>query len=294
MLSLAITNGVNIVEAYSNSPPWWMTKNRATAGGDKGGEDNLLPESYGQFALYLATVVSEAKTRWDINFTYVAPFNKPMSNVSVMETAGKVNTHGYDGQEVYRGVDRAALKKLAANSNLGRWDSKYGDDDGSGLTLAQSITLDINELGVSAFVYGQVLNSGGLGLIQCNLWDNWIGAANPKYYVMAHYSHHIRRGMNIHATDDPDTVAAFDAENSVLVIVRVTPGEAETKQIVINDFMAGGESAVDRWPTRIDTWTTHTKSKGSFYVESGMQDPSLKFNVDFPAESVMTLEVHWG
>ncbi|KAG7378366.1 hypothetical protein PHYBOEH_000388 [Phytophthora boehmeriae] len=354
MLSLPTANGVDIIEAYSNSPPWWMTKNRASAGGDKGGDDNLLPENYDRFALYLATVVREAKTRWDINFSYVAPFNEPTStkwefpgtqegchfsiaaqsevskrlrahldklelqsvavsvsdessptaalstltdltaNVSVMEAVGKTNTHGYDGQEVYRGEDRAALKKLAADSNLNRWVSEYGDDDGSGLTLAESITLDINELGVSAFVYAQMLNSGSRGLIQSNLWDHWMGEANPKYYVMAHYSRHIRRGMGIHATDDPGTVAAFDAENSVLVIVRVTLGEAETKQIVIEDFMLGRESAFDRWPSRIDTWTTKAKSTDSFYVESGIQDPSLEFNVDFPAESVMTLEVHWG
>ncbi|KAG7385142.1 hypothetical protein PHYPSEUDO_001855 [Phytophthora pseudosyringae] len=263
ILSLAVGLGVNVLEAYANSPPWWMTKDRATAGGDKGSEENLLASTIDQFALYLATVVSETKTRWGVAFNYVEPFNEPMSsswefpgsqegyhfqletqnevvkrlrshldtfklqpvNVSVSDeisptqalapltgmtengtvlwAVGKLNTHG---TAAVRGLDRAALKKMARDTNLKVWDSNYSDDDDSGLALAQPISQDINEMGVSAFVYGQVLNSGGSGLIQSNLWVNWMGEANRKFYVMAHYSRHIRPGMEIFSTNDPNTV----------------------------------------------------------------------------------------
>ncbi|KAG6974828.1 hypothetical protein JG688_00002866 [Phytophthora aleatoria] len=313
MLSLAVGLGVNILEAYSNSPPWWMTKNRATAGGDKGGEDNLMTSNIDQFALYLATVVSETQARWGVNFNYIEPFNEPMStewefpgtqegchfevatqsevvkrlrshldklklqsvnvsvsdensptqalttltdmmkNTAVLGAVGKVNTHGNDGVAAYRGPDRAALKKLASDSSLKLWDSNYIDDDASGLTLAQSISQDINEMGVSAFVYDQVLNSGGLGLIQANLWVNWMGEANLKYYVMAHYSRHIRPGMEMIGTDDVNTVAAYDSTNFVLAIVRVNPGAEETKQMNLQDFMTALPNSVDKLPTRIDS-----------------------------------------
>ncbi|POM59865.1 hypothetical protein PHPALM_31344 [Phytophthora palmivora] len=353
MLSLATGFGVNILEAYSSSPPWWMTKNRATTGGDKGAEDNLMISSIDQFALYLATVVNEAKTRWGVTFNYVEPFNEPMSttwefpgtqegchfeaatqnevvkrlrfhldqlkmqdvsvsvsdenspmqaltsltsmseNATVMEAVGKVNTHGNDDTAAYRGPDRVALRKLVSGLSLKLWDSNYVDDDATGLTLAQSISLDINEMGVSAFIYGQVLNSGALGLIQCNPWDNWMGEANHKYYVMAHYSRHIRHGMTIHTSDDANIVVAFDADNYVLVIVRVNSGAAETKKINIEQFMPRRDQATDNWPSRIDTWTTEMNSTDSLYVESGVHTPSLEFKIEFPAASVTTMEVHW-
>ncbi|OWZ20900.1 hypothetical protein PHMEG_0004628 [Phytophthora megakarya] len=354
MLSLASGLGVNVLEAYSNSPPWWMTKNRATAGGDKGTEDNLVASYIDQFALYLATVVSEAKTRWGINFNYIEPFNEPTSstwefpatqegchfeiatqnevvnrlrfhldqlklqnvnvsvsdensptqalasltsmskNATVMKTVGKVNTHGNDGTAAYRGSDRVALRKLVRSSSLKLWDSNYGDDDATGLTLAQSISLDMNEMGVSAFIYDQVLNSGVLGLIQCNPWVNWMGEANPKYYVMAHYSRHIRPGMEILGTDDINTVAAYDSTNYVLAIVRVNPGAEETKQMNIQDFMTSLPYRVDKLPTRINTWTTQTNSTNSYYVDSGIRDPAPVFDVVFPAASIITFEVIWS
>ncbi|ETK79740.1 hypothetical protein F441_14675 [Phytophthora nicotianae CJ01A1] len=353
MLSLAVGLGVNILEAYSSSPPWWMTKNRATAGGDKGDVDNLMASNIDQFALYLATVVSEAKTRWGVNFNYVEPFNEPSNkwdfpgtqegchfdvatqnevvkrlrshldklklqsvNVSVSDensptqalttltgmtktatglgAVGKVNTHGNDGPAAYRGPDRAALKKLASDSSLKLWDSNYIDGDGSGLTLAQSIALDINELGVSAFVYDQVLNSGGLGLIQSNLWVNWTGEENPKYYVMAHYSRHIRPGMEMIGTDDVNTVAAYDSTNFILAIVRVNFGAEETKQMNLDDFVAALPTSVDKLPTRIDSWMTQMNSTDSFYVDSGIQSPSTVFDVVFPPESIATFQVHWA
>ncbi|OWZ19749.1 hypothetical protein PHMEG_0005952 [Phytophthora megakarya] len=353
MLSLATGHGVNVLEAYSNSPPWWMTKNRATAGGDKGTEDNLVASYIDQFALYLATVVSEAKTRWDVTFNYIEPFNEPMSstwefpatqegchfeiatqnevvsrlrfhldqlklqdvkvsvsdensptqalesltrmseNVTVTKSVGKVNTHGNDGTAAYRGSDRVALRKLVSSSSLKLWDSNYVDDDATGLTLAQSISLDINEMGVSAFIYDQVLNTGVLGLIQSNPWDNWMGEANPKYYVMAHYSRHVRPGMEIHASDDPNVVVAFDSEKYVLVIIRVNSGAAETKKVNIEEYNPKMGRAIDNWPSRIDTWTTKMNGTDSFYVESGVQKPSLEFNIDFPAASITSMEVHW-
>ncbi|POM66063.1 LOW QUALITY PROTEIN: Hypothetical protein PHPALM_18136 [Phytophthora palmivora] len=188
-----------------------------------------------------------------------------------VEAVGKVNTHGNDGTAAYRGPDRVALRKLVSGLSLKMSDSNYVDDDVTGLTLAQSISLDINEMGVSAFIYDQVLNSGALGLIQCNPWDNWMGEANPKYYVMAHYSRHIRQDMTIHTSDDA---------NVVLLTLTITSCFVMTK-------------GFDNWPSRIDTWTTEMNSTDSFYVESDVHIPSLEFKIEFPAASVTTMEVHW-
>ncbi|RLN10407.1 hypothetical protein BBJ28_00022514, partial [Nothophytophthora sp. Chile5] len=76
MLTLATQRGVDVLEAFSNSPPWWMTNNHATAGAANGDDDNLQSWNHDQFALYLATVVSQAKASWGIDFTYLEPFNE--------------------------------------------------------------------------------------------------------------------------------------------------------------------------------------------------------------------------
>ncbi|KAF4325009.1 hypothetical protein BBO99_00000594 [Phytophthora kernoviae] len=310
MLDLATKRDVDVLEAFSNSPPWWMTNNHATAGGDNGDKDNLQDWNHDEFVLYLSAVVSKAKTSWGINFTYVEPFNEPMStwwtfpggqegchfevdtqndvlvqlrtqldtlglqdvaisasdenspslalatltsmstNTDVMNAIGKVNTHGYDGLSPYRGEDREPLKALVAQSSKKLWDSEYGESDATGLSLAESIGLDINQMGVSAFVYWQALDSGAWGLIQSNPGDSWIGTPNPKYYVMAQYSRHIRPGMAILSTDDVKTVMAYDAAAKLLVLVTVNTGDAQTITFDLASFT--------RVAGPITAWTTET------------------------------------
>ncbi|GMF11656.1 unnamed protein product [Phytophthora lilii] len=110
----------------------------------------------------------------------------------------KVNSHGADGLAVYSGEGRDKLKSFATVSSRPRtnWGSLYVDEDATGLTMAEAIARYINEMGVSAFIYRQALDSEVLGLIQSNPGDKWIGTANAKHYVMAHYSRHIRAGPN--------------------------------------------------------------------------------------------------
>ncbi len=67
-----------IFEAFSNSPPWWMTIS-GCASGNTNGADNLKPEYFTAFADYLATVVKQYKEQWGITFRTVEPFNEPSS-----------------------------------------------------------------------------------------------------------------------------------------------------------------------------------------------------------------------
>lgn len=63
-------------EAFSNSPPWWMTKS-GCAGGHPGGSDNLKPEYFDDFAAYLSEVVRRFRDEWGIAFRTVTAFNEP-------------------------------------------------------------------------------------------------------------------------------------------------------------------------------------------------------------------------
>ena len=65
-----------IFEAFSNSPPWWMTKSGCVSGGNNGA-DNLKEDYFDDFADYLSEVALHFKKEWGITFRTVEPFNEP-------------------------------------------------------------------------------------------------------------------------------------------------------------------------------------------------------------------------
>lgn len=68
-----------VLEAFSNSPPWWMTKS-GCASGNTDGSNNLKEEYYDDFADYLTEVVRHFRDTLGIAFRTLAPFNEPNSN----------------------------------------------------------------------------------------------------------------------------------------------------------------------------------------------------------------------
>ena len=65
-----------IFEAFSNSPPWWMTKSGCVSGSNDG-SDNLREDYFDDFADYLSEVALHFKTEWGLTFRTVEPFNEP-------------------------------------------------------------------------------------------------------------------------------------------------------------------------------------------------------------------------
>jgi O-glycosyl hydrolase len=66
-----------IFEAFSNSPPWFMTVSGRVSGAEKGTDDNLRSGQEGRFAAYLARVVGELQRRHHIRFRTLSPVNEP-------------------------------------------------------------------------------------------------------------------------------------------------------------------------------------------------------------------------
>lgn len=66
-----------ISEAFSNSPPYWMT-NSGCASGNSGGGNNLKTDYYDDFADYLTEVVKKFRDDWGITFRTLEPMNEPM------------------------------------------------------------------------------------------------------------------------------------------------------------------------------------------------------------------------
>ena len=66
-----------IFEAFSNSPPWFMTVSGRVSGAEKGSDDNLQPGRENLFAFYLVRSVAELERRHHIVFRTLSPLNEP-------------------------------------------------------------------------------------------------------------------------------------------------------------------------------------------------------------------------
>jgi len=69
-----------VFEAFSNSPPYWMTYSGCSAGNDDANKDNLKPEYYEAFCDYLLDVCKHYKEVYGIEFKTLEPFNESTSN----------------------------------------------------------------------------------------------------------------------------------------------------------------------------------------------------------------------
>jgi len=78
-LKEAMNAGADQVEAFSNSPPYWMTVSGSVTGSRTGYTNNIAPSEYENFAHYLATVVEHFAQDWGITFRTLEPFNEPVS-----------------------------------------------------------------------------------------------------------------------------------------------------------------------------------------------------------------------
>ncbi len=79
LLSIAERGTDLIFEAFSNSPPYWMTVSGCASGSDDGG-NNLRSDAYDDFAHYLTEVVKHYRDEYGIVFRTLEPLNEPYSN----------------------------------------------------------------------------------------------------------------------------------------------------------------------------------------------------------------------
>jgi O-glycosyl hydrolase len=80
MLEAALKRGANRLEAFSNSPPYWMTLSQCASGGPNPNIDNLDPQQETAFSEYLAQVVKHFRTAWGIQFDTLDPMNEPYTD----------------------------------------------------------------------------------------------------------------------------------------------------------------------------------------------------------------------
>lgn len=190
---------------------------------------------------------------------------------------GQVQVHGYQ----YHNSHREVLSQAVAGKRL--WNSEYGDPDETGLSLATNLDLELRQLHPAAWCYWQALDGGGWGLIRSNPGKGWIGRPNSKFFVLAHYTRHIRPGMTIIDGGENNTVAAYEAASRKLVIVTVNHDNAQNIRYRLANFYAASG------PVR--AWTT-VPGSGARYAEAVQPAVSNKaFSSFFEANSIQTFEV---
>ena len=76
VLQQARALGVNLVDAFANSPPWWMCVD-SNCDGNASATNNLQVNNETNFAIYLTTVVSNLTVLDGDHFDYLTPMNEP-------------------------------------------------------------------------------------------------------------------------------------------------------------------------------------------------------------------------
>ena len=79
-LKACIKYGADILEAFSNSPPYFMTDSGCSSGNHNSGENNLPDDKFDDFAEFLAEAVLKIQNTYGVKFDTLEPFNESDTN----------------------------------------------------------------------------------------------------------------------------------------------------------------------------------------------------------------------
>ncbi len=127
---LAADQQITHWEAFSNSPPWFMTKSGYVSGQvntNKG--ENLLPEAEAKFAAYMKNAVELLEKGSGIKVDTIDPFNEPNSGywgTDINAATGKpptTYTQKQEGALIYPAAQDRVTKLLSAELETGSTDA---------------------------------------------------------------------------------------------------------------------------------------------------------------------------
>lgn len=196
-------------------------------------------DSRGLSAVGIAGSDENTMTQALSTYSYFATQRVSVSGTStnVASLLGKVNVHAYSGLAPWR--DNTARQNLSrAVSGKRLWMSEYGDGDGSGMTLARTITEDLNYLRPTAWIYWQPVEPySAWGFVNAAYGDAADEKSSTrgeplwvyyKYYVFAQFSRFLRPGYKIIGSSDANSVVAYHSGDKKLVLITVNYGKAQS------------------------------------------------------------------
>jgi O-glycosyl hydrolase len=164
VLSAAMSRGANLTEAFSNSPPWFMTIEGDTRG-RTGCGDNLISGQETAFADYLTEVTKHFRDSWGVTFRNLEPLNEP--NATWWCGPGVTSQEGaHIGRPQQDTVVQAVGASLVAKGLTGT-KASAPDESGSGDTIGT-----INAYSTTAKNYLTQINThtyGGTNTDRTNL-----------------------------------------------------------------------------------------------------------------------------
>ena len=129
VLSRLVVSGKDvIIEAFSNSPPYWMTKS-GCASGNTDGSNNLKDDSYEAFASYLVEVTKHYRDVLGIPFRTLEPMNEP--NASWWKAnGGQEGCHfsASNQQQIIKAVAAALTAQGVTGTRISASDENSMDD----------------------------------------------------------------------------------------------------------------------------------------------------------------------
>ena len=164
---------------------------------------------------------------------------------NVTNLVDKVNVHAYNGIDPYRNnVKRQELRSLVPETKK-IWMTEYGDGDGSGLVMAQTITEDLKYLKANAWFYWQPLEPfTGWGMLNGDYSDRVSAGDNlaapykihNKFFAFAHYSRFITEGCQFYEVSSESSVLAYCEADKKLVMVTFNTGESRDLVLDVSDL----------------------------------------------------------
>ena len=202
---------------------------------------------------------------------------------SAVSNINRIGVHGYE----YGSGNRVAVYNDALSAHKALWNSEYGDSDATGTSLVSNLILDFRWLHPTAWIYWQVLDVSGWGLIAADNDAGTIGAVAQKYFALAQFTRHIRQGMEILDGGGDSVVAAYDAANSKLIIVAVNwSTSSQNLMFDLSRFASVTNGAT------VLRWYTQLQSSGSQYVAaSDVKISGTSFTVNFASNMIQTFEI---
>ncbi|MFE8978753.1 glycoside hydrolase [Streptomyces cyaneofuscatus] len=202
----------------------------------------------------------------------------------------RMNVHGYQGA----GGNRAKLHQLVVeDAQKGLWNSETGTEAADGFSMARFLLSDLHTMHPTGWSYWQPLDTHpGWAMIHYTVNDpadpakgvELSSTVNPKYYVMAQFSRHIRPGMTMLNTGVSYATAALDEQANKLVIVVANDGPRTDLTFDLSRFTSaagGANGVVPRWNT----------GAGETYVRREALVTGKKLTIPINAKCVQTLEV---
>ena len=130
-----------ILEAFSNSPPYWMTKS-GCASGNTDGSNNLKDDSYEAFADYLTEVVKHFRDAWGITFRTLEPLNEPNASWWTAEGSQEGCHFGAaNQQQIIKAVGASLAAKGLTATTLAASDENSLDDAANIMRNYDAVTL---------------------------------------------------------------------------------------------------------------------------------------------------------